>query len=153
MNDSRHLARLRECLETGDLFDEQHPVITVKTGGRSYGALSRRAVREKIDIPVIDQLGVAEAHERGGRTVIFVTLWQDESLYDDRLVYKCTTGAIRAAHEAGLESVSLPPIGANQAWRFHATMGRAIGELEELFERQGWDFPEVRVVTDKPVEV
>jgi len=40
--------------------------------------------------------------------------------------------------------------------RFRARLGERleVGDLfdEELFERQGWDFPEVRVVTDKPVE-
>ena len=151
MNESSALARLRSCLEVGDLFAEEHPVITVKTGGRSYGALSRQAVTRGMTIPVIDQLAQAVVQEQQGKHYIFVTLWEDENPYDDRLVYACTTRSIRAAYDAGLDSVSLPLIGANQAWRFMGSMGRAIMELEELFERQGWEFPEVRVLTDRIV--
>ncbi len=149
MSESQHVARVRSCFEVGDLFAEDHPVITVKTGGRAYGALSRQAVARGIPIPVIEQLGQAVVQVHEGKTMIFVALWEDESPYDDRLVYACTTAAIRAAHEAGLESVSLPLVGASEALRLVGSMGRAIIELEELFERQGWDFPDVRVITDK----
>ena len=151
MNKAAYVARIRSCLEVGDLFAADHPVITVKTGGRSYGALSRQAVARGIPIPVVERLGQAVVQVHEGKTMIFVALWEDESPYDERLVYACTTAALRAAQSTGLESVSLPLVGADQALRLVGSMGRAVVELEELFEGQGWDFPDVSVLTDKPV--
>ena len=90
----------------GDLFAWKNPVITIKTRGRTYGALSRHAA--KLGVPLPDLvLGCAAFHD----PYIFVALWEDESAYTPRLFASCGASILNAASRGNVPLVAIPLLG------------------------------------------
>lgn len=90
----------------GDLFVWKNPVITIKTRGRTYGALSRHAATLGVRLPDL-VLGCAAFHD----PYIFVALWEDESAYTPRLFASCGASILNAASRANVPLFAIPLLG------------------------------------------
>jgi hypothetical protein len=94
-------------VEEGNLLDQQHFVVPIKTGGRAYGRISQQFVRRfNFQLP---ELGFREAEfavldERNHRTVTFVAYWDEEMSYT---VDHVAIAAGRAMRTFTLESIRL----------------------------------------------
>ena len=80
-------------VDEGDLLDQQHFVVPIKTGGRIYGAISQQFARRysSVEIPNLEfrqaELVVLDAEQH--RTVTFVACWDDEMEYTVNHVALC----------------------------------------------------------------
>lgn len=91
---------------SGDLFSWRNPVITIKTKGRTYGALSRHA--DSLGVPLPDLvLGCAAFLD----PYIFVALWDDESPYTPQLFASCAATILHTASRNGIPLVAIPLLG------------------------------------------
>lgn len=123
-------------------------VITVMTGGRYYGSLSKKVVASGVQIPEL-ALGCAEyVANAPGKGHIFVALWSDENVYTPKLVYDCTRACIKQASVHRLPEIAMPLLGGNERAKFIGAMEQAIDHAEDQADETETHMPSVVFVTD-----
>jgi hypothetical protein len=155
LDDAFYIRLVDACFVEGSLFDFDAFVVTVKTGGRPYGVISRQMITRypSVAIPAVGWGLSSEPIELpDGKRVIFTGLWKDEEAgdgYPGATIRSCTASAIRQAVEAGLEELAMPLIGGGKKFARKAFMGRGLHDAQELIERRGQEAPEIYVLVGR----
>ena len=135
--------------EPRDLFAfpvEVPIVITIKTEGRIYGAISQQFAKH---YPTVELPHVAWGDSSGpvklpdGKTAIFTAQWVDEEPdgqpYPPNRVYGCTVSCIRQAALAGFDTVAMPLLGGGEKAHRRRVVGRGIVDALELLDKRELD--------------
>lgn len=142
----RELARAR--LVRGDLFAFPYPVVTIMTGGRFYGSLSRTVVSAGVEVPDLAFGCAAFARTGVDKSFVFVALWNDGNEYSPKQVYDCTRACVKQAQVHGLPQLAMPLLGGNERASFVGAMDQAIDHAEDEAGEAEAEMPEVVLVTD-----
>lgn len=129
-------------LRHGNIFDYKNPVITIKTGGRTYGRLSRQAAERGAVMP-----DIALATAKFVDPYIFVALWNDQNTYSPKLIADCAASAVIEAYRHKIELVAFAPLGGNQGMQYLWAAEQAIFMEETKKTDAGLWFPEHVFVT------
>ena len=155
---TRYIQVVDERTVAEDLFSFDAFVVTIKTGARPYGAISRQFVAHYPTVPIADVShgnSSAPIDLPDGKKVIFTCLWPDVEAgegYPPEKIVACTASAIMSALKAGLEEIALPRIGGGKARERKPAMGQGIVEAEKMFQHPRWrdiEPPEVIVTIGK----
>jgi hypothetical protein len=142
----------RDRIVVGDLFTYDVPVITIKTGGQYYGAISKALAKQGVSFPDL-ALGCAEyVVTPTGRTFIFVALWSEDNAYTHALIYNCTAACLKKASLHRVTRVALPFLGGNQRHRFIGAMEQAVDDAMDETDEKNEHMPEVVFVTDVEIQ-
>lgn len=102
------VASFHDRVVEGDLLDQQHIVVPIKTGARIYGSISKQFARRypHVEIPDLEfkQAKLLTLDEEKHRTVTFVAYWDEEMRYTTDHVAIC---AGRAMMRFSLDSPKL----------------------------------------------
>ena len=156
INEQRCILEVEERLVSEDLFDFPVFVVTIKTRGRIYGAISKDMKNRYptvrfpdlgwgLSSPVIDL--------PDGKKVIFTCLWKDQETgegYPPHVISGCTASAIGEAAKAGCEEIAMPLIGGGKKRERIPWMGHGILEKTRQIEDRGMEPPEVLIAMGKP---
>ncbi len=156
MNDEYYIrlvdAEMSDEARSDNVFDFDTFVVTVKTEGRIYGAISKQMLERYPDVQVPSLDWGASSPPIAlpdGKRVIFTCLWEDEEDeegYPPRIVRSCTSSAIRQATVAGCEELALPLIGGGKKFARKAAMGQGMHDALTLAERRELEPPQLYVV-------
>ena len=138
-NDPKFRQAVLEREESCDLFSYDAFVVTIKTEGRYYGAVSRGFVKRYPGV-ALPHLNWGDSSALmtlpDGKQVIFTALWSDieegAEAYLTSRVYGCTASAIRQAAVGGLEEIAMPPIGGGEKEARMPAMGQGIVDGVQL---------------------
>lgn len=141
--DQRYVVEVTRRQAFVDLFEHEAFVVTIKTGGRVYGAISQQFSTRypKTPLPNLSWGDSAPAVLLpDGKYVIFTALWPDQEqgseAYPPVKVYSCTASAIRQAADAGRDEIALPLIGGSERHNRMPAMGQAIHDALALLEKR-----------------
>jgi len=138
-----------ERLRQGDdLFSHAVVVIPVKTHGRSYGSVSREAVSQGWEVPSFERVTNSELRRMGGRTAVFVALWDDVMEYSDALIARCVMSCINTAALSGCAILAFPLFGGKDKVQYIAAMEKGVEQAEEQLDAVGLLGPKVLFVTN-----
>lgn len=136
----------QQKLVHGDIFTFKNPVITIKTKGRTYGALSRHVDELGVKLPDL-ALGTACFQD----PYIFVALWDDENAYSHRLMADCAVAILNVAHRNDVKLIAMPPLGGKEGMTHLWIVESALFDAGEPMDNAGFEIPKHVYVTNKKI--
>lgn len=128
---------------TGDLFSYAHPVIPIKTKGRTYGSVSRQAAARGIVLPDLP-LGTAAFQD----PYIFVAFWSDDNDYTPEHFYDCAAAVMSRAASNHVPLIALPLLGGKEAMENLWSVEKGLFDAGDNLNNMGFDIPDHVYVTD-----
>ena len=120
-----------------DIFTYKNPVITIKTKGRTYGALSRHVDKLGVKLPDL-ALGTAAFID----PYIFVALWDDESPYSPQHLSACAVAILNVAFRNDVKLIAMPPLGGKAGMKHLWIVEAALFEAGDVMDNAGFEIPE-----------
>lgn len=134
----------------GDLFAERAYVVPVKTGGRSYGSISRAIQKAGVTIPVLPlRQSVAAIHD--GKTIVFMAFWDDDNRYTDSHIALCVASAVVCASRADVATLAIPLLGDKDKMQFLGAMEYGVEQAEAELESLESSAVEVSLVSSHSI--
>lgn len=158
-NKAHHTERGRERLVGGDLFAETDTiVIPIKTGGRTYGVLSRTIAARGVVIPTVAYESAHLLARSEHSSIVFVAFGDDSDLNFDPLrfekhVTRCTEACVLLAAKKKVKRIAMPLLGGNRGWEALPAMALGVEQAVDLLDEKVVDDPpEIVFITDKAVD-
>ncbi len=142
----RWIAEAKVRARVGDLFSYPAVVVTIESGGRAHGRISKDVVARGIALPTL-ALGECVYERVGAKDYVFACLWEPGSEYDEGLVRQLTTRALQLASQHEIETLAFPLLGGSEAHRFVEVMIEAMLREERVLSEAGRSVPRGLIVT------
>ena len=97
ISEEKYFKAFTERILQGNILNEQHIVVPIKTEGRSYGRISMGFQNKypQIKIPTLELRHAKTIDIGKGKTVTFICYWSEDSSYSDTHIKFCVTKSMR----------------------------------------------------------